>query len=143
MRAPTQPSKKTNISLWIVQGLLSALFLFAGTMKFIMPVAVMTKGTTFTGDFIHFIGTAEVLGGLGLILPALTRVHRELVTFAAAGLLIIMVGATSVTIMGPDSSQAILPLIVGILCALVLWGRRAYLAEIDASILRPARARHA
>lgn len=133
MRATAQPSTKANISLWIMQGLLSALFLFAGTMKFVMPVAVMTRGTTFTGDFIHFIGAAEVLGGLGLILPALTRVHRELVTFAAAGLLIIMVGATSVTILGPSSSQAILPMGVGILCALVLWGRSAYLADVDTS----------
>ena len=133
MRAPAQPSTKANISLWIMQGLLSALFLFAGIMKFVMPVAVMTKGTTFTGDFIHFIGTAEVLGGLGLVLPALTRVHRELVTFAAAGLLIIMVGATSVSILGPDRSQAILPSVVGILCALVLWGRSSYLAEMELS----------
>jgi hypothetical protein len=142
MRAPTQPSTKANISLWIMQGLLSALFLFAGTMKFIMPVAMMTKGTTFTGDFIHFIGTAEVLGGLWLILPALTRVHRELVTFAAAGLLIIMVGATSVTVMGPDSSQAIVPLVVGVLCALIVWGRRAYLAGVD-TLRSSVRVRHA
>jgi hypothetical protein len=142
MRAPTTPSKPANISLWITQSLLAALFLFAGGMKFIMPVALMTKGTTFTGGFIHFIGTAEVLGGLGLIVPALTRVHRELVTFAAAGLLIIMVGATSVSVMGPDASQAILPLCVGILCALVVWGRSAYLVERDAS-RRSASPRHA
>ena len=133
MRGSSQPSTTANIGLWIMQGLLSALFLFAGTMKFLMPVAVMTKGTTFTGDFINFIGTAEVLGGLGLVLPALARVHRELVTFAAAGLLIIMVGATSVSILGPDRSQAILPSVVGLLCAFVLWGRISYLAEMDVS----------
>jgi hypothetical protein len=137
MRAPTQPSKPANISLWITQSLLAALFLFAGGMKFIMPVALMTKGTTFTGTFIHFIGAAEVLGGLGLIVPALTRVHRELVTFAAAGLLIIMVGAT-----GPDASQAILPLCVGLMCALVVWGRSAYLVEREVA-RRSASPRHA
>lgn len=129
MRTTTGRTTKASIALWIVQGLLAALFLFAGGMKFIMPVAMMTKGTVFTGEFIHFIGTAEVLGALGLILPGLTKVHRELVVFAAAGLLIIMVGATTTTVTGPQPVQAIVPAVVGVLCALVVYGRRGYVAQ--------------
>jgi len=124
MRTTTQQHTKTTILLWTVQGLLAALFLFAGSMKFIMPVEVMTKGTSLTGGFIHFIGVCEVLGALGLVLPGLTKVHRELTPFAAVGLLSIMIGAVTLTVAGPQPVQAILPAVVLVLCAVVALARR-------------------
>jgi uncharacterized membrane protein YphA (DoxX/SURF4 family) len=124
MPTTTQQSTKRNIVLWIVQGLLAALFLFAGGMKFVMPVAMMTKGTTFSGDFIHFIGVAEVLGALGLLLPGITKIGRELTAFAAVGLVMIMIGATTITLASPQPSQGVVPAVVGVLAALVAYHRR-------------------
>ena len=60
-----------NYALWIVQGLLALVFLFAGGMKLVMPVEEMTKQVPLPGLFLRFIAVAEVLGALGLILPGL------------------------------------------------------------------------
>ena len=113
-----------NIALWIVQALLAALFLFAGSMKFIMPVEEMTKQMPgMPGWFLHFIGVAEILGGLGLILPGLLRIKPGLTPLAAAGLVVIMLGATVIGFMIGPASGALLPLLVGVLTAFVAYGR--------------------
>ena len=113
-----------NIALWIIQVLLALLFVFSGVMKFVMPIEEMTKQVALPGSFLHFIGVAEVLGGLGLILPWLTRIKPVLTPLAAAGLTIIMIGATVITAMYVSIPQAVLPLVVGILTAIVAYGRR-------------------
>jgi len=71
-----------------------------------------------------FIGVCEVLGALGLVLPGLTKIRRGLTPLAAVGLVIIMIGAVVITIMGLGVAMAISPLITGILCAVVAYGRR-------------------
>ena len=113
-----------NIALWIVQALLAALFLFAGSMKFIMPIEEMTKQMpSMPGWFLRFIGVAEILGGLGLILPGLLRIKPGLTPLAAAGLVVIMIGATVIAFMIGPASGVLLPLIVGVLAAFVAYGR--------------------
>jgi len=112
-----------NIALWIIQILLALLFLFAGGMKFIMSVEEMTKQMAMPGWFLHFIGACEILGGLGLILPWLTGIRPGLTPLAAAGLVIIMIGATVVTVMIGSVAMALVPVIVGILAAFVAYGR--------------------
>jgi len=113
-----------NVALWIIQALLAALFLFAGGMKLILPIEEMTKQIAMPGWFLRFIGVAEVLGGLGLVLPWLTHIQSKLTPLAAAGLVIIMIGATVVTLMTGDIVMALFPLLVGLLCAFVAYGRR-------------------
>src|SRR4249920_1756699 len=112
-----------NIALWVVQALLAALFLFAGGMKFVMSIEEMTKQIPMPGWFLHFIGVVEVLGALGLILPRLTRIRPGLTPLAAAGLAIIMIGATMVTLMTGETVSALIPLVVGLLCAWVAYRR--------------------
>ena len=116
---------KTSLVLWIVQGLLALLFLFAGGMKLIVPIEELTAQMTLPlpGLFVQFIGVAEVLGGLGLILPGLLRIRSELTPLAAAGLVIIMVGATVLTLALGDVAGATVPLVVGLLAAAVAYGR--------------------
>lgn len=111
--------------LWIIQLLLSALFLFAGGMKLVVPIAEMTKQMPMPGWFLRFIGVAEVLGGLGLILPGLLRIRPGLTPLAAAGLLIIMIviGATAITFASGGIQMAALPLVTGLLAAFVAYGR--------------------
>ena len=112
-----------NIALWIIQVLLALLFVFSGVMKFVMPIEEMTKQVPLPGLFLHFIGVAEMLGGLGLILPWATRIKPVLTPLAAAGLTIIMIGATVVSAMYVSIPQAVLPFVVGILTAIVAYGR--------------------
>lgn len=111
--------------LWALQILLALLFLFAGAAKFFMPVDQMTKGmptALASGSFMHFIGICEVLGGLGLVLPGLLRIKPGLTPLAAAGLAIIMIGATTLS-MPQGVGAAAFPMLVGILAAYVAYGR--------------------
>jgi uncharacterized membrane protein YphA (DoxX/SURF4 family) len=114
-----------NRVLWIVQGLLALIFLFAGGMKLIVPVEVMTEQMPLAlpGLFLWFIGVSEVLGAIGLILPELLGIRMGLTPLAAAGLVIIMIGATLVTLAGGDVGPALIPLVVGLLSAFVAYGR--------------------
>ncbi len=110
-------------ALWIVQGLLAALFLFAGGMKLVLPLEKLTGPVPLPGLFVRFIGVAEVLGALGLILPGLLRNRPGLTPLAAAGLVIIMIGAIAVTLRGGNLVAAVISLVVGVLSAFVAYGR--------------------
>ena len=110
-------------ALWIVQGLLAALFLFAGVMKLVLPLDQMTGAIPLPGAFLRFIGVVEVVGAVGLILPSLLRIRPGLTPLAAGGLVIIMVGAVWITVAGGDVASAVIPLLVGILTAFVAYGR--------------------
>ena len=112
-----------NIALWVVQALLAALFLFAGGMKFVMSIEEMTKQVPLPGWFLHFIGVVEVLGALGLILPWLTRIRPGLTPLAAAGLAIGMIGAIMITLMTGQTGSALIPLVIGLLCVFIAYGR--------------------
>jgi uncharacterized membrane protein len=117
-------SRKLNASLWTAQTLLALLFLFAGVTKLIMPAAELAKtaGPLSVG-FIQFIGVCEVLGGLGLILPGLTHIRTALTPLAAAGLVIIMIGAVVVTATTAPVAMALVPAVTGIAAAFVAYGR--------------------
>jgi uncharacterized membrane protein YphA (DoxX/SURF4 family) len=114
-----------NIALWIAQGLLAALFLFAGGMKLVMPIEEMMKQMPIPlpGWFVQFTGIVEVLGAIGIILPLLLRIRPGLTPLAAAGLVIVMIGATAYTLAAGDVASALMPLVVGILAAFVAYGR--------------------
>ena len=112
-----------NITLWVVQGVLAALFLFGGVFKLIMPVAELEAQANMSGAFLKFIGVMEALGGLGLLLPGLLGIKPGLTPLAAAGLVVIMIGATVVTLMTGAIVPALMPLLVGVLAAFVAYGR--------------------
>ena len=118
-----------NIVLWIIQILLALLFLFAGGTKLFMSEAALTQmappnSIVLPILLLRFIGLCEVLGALGLILPGITRIRRGLTPLAACGLIIIMIGAVVTTVMGLGAAAAITPLVAGVLCAVVAYGRR-------------------
>jgi uncharacterized membrane protein YphA (DoxX/SURF4 family) len=117
-----------NILLWITQIVLALLFLFAGGTK----LALSSETLASMGSpnqvvlpvwFIKFIGVAEVLGALGLILPGILRRQQHLTALAALGLTIIMIGAVVVRVIGDGPKMAIMPLVVGLLCGLVAYAR--------------------
>jgi hypothetical protein len=115
-----------NYVLWIVQVLLALIFLFTGGTKLILPIEVLTEQTPMPGLFVRFLGVAEVLGAIGLILPGLVRIQPVLTPQAASGLVIIMIGATVLTLVGVvpvGAALALIPLVVGLLSAFVAYGR--------------------
>ena len=116
-------SRKGAAKLWTVQGLLAAMFLFAGGMKWAMPIAMLEAQSHLPGAFVRFIGVCEVLGALGLILPGLFRVRTDLTFLAAVGLVLIMTGATTITVEQGQILPAIGPLVLGLLAAFIARGR--------------------
>src|SRR5213593_3688924 len=131
-----------NVALWVVQGLLAALFLFAGGAKLVLPLDQLAGPVALPGWFLRFIGAAEVLGALGLVLPGLLRIRPGLTPLAAAGLVIIMIGATVITLVAGEIVPALISLVVGALAAFVAYGRWRVAPHRDSSrpsVLRPAR----
>jgi DoxX-like protein/polyketide cyclase/dehydrase/lipid transport protein len=120
---PRSRKSAMNYTLWTVQALLAALFLFGGALKLVLPVEEMTKQIALPGPFLRFIGAAEFLGGLGLILPGALHIRRGLTPLAAAGLVVIMIGATVVTLVSGGGATSLMPFTVGLLAAFVAWGR--------------------
>ncbi|MPZ77826.1 MAG: DoxX family protein [Deltaproteobacteria bacterium] len=112
-----------NVALWIAQGLLAAVFLFAGGIKLVLPVEELTAQMPLPGLFVRLIGVVEVLGAIGVILPGLVRIRPGLTPLAAAGLVIIMIGATVFTLATGNVAMALIPLAVGLLAAFVAYGR--------------------
>ncbi len=113
------PLASQSFRLWTVQGLLAAVFLMAGVSKLVMSAQDLTADTWLSAEFIRFIGVCETLGAIGLILPGILRIRRELTPIAAAGLVVIMVGATIITAAAGDVALAVMPFVVGVLCAYV------------------------
>ena len=117
-----------NILLWIIQILLALLFIFAGGMKLVVPTDLLMAqappgSTQFPSWFMKFIGLVELLGGLGLILPGIFRRNQQLTPLAAAGLVIVMIGAVAISVKDHGIQAVVTPLIVGLLCAFVAYGR--------------------
>ena len=110
-------------ALWIVQALLALIFLFAGGTKLILPLEALTEQMPLPGLFVRFIGVAEVLGAIGLILPGLLRIRPGLTSLAAVGLGLIMIGATVLTLASGAVAMALFSLVVGLLAAFVAYGR--------------------
>lgn len=119
-------AKILHISLWITQGLLAAAFIMAGFMKLTAPIhELAANGMTFVNSFsettVRFIGICEILGSLGLILPALLRIKPILTPIAAVGLALVMVLATIYHI---SAGEPPVPnVILFALASFVAWGR--------------------
>jgi uncharacterized membrane protein YphA (DoxX/SURF4 family) len=116
-------TKRINVAIWTVQVLLACLFLFAGGAKLVLPIAEMTKQFPLPGLFLRFLGVVELMGAAGLILPSLLRIRPYLTPLAAGGLVIIMSGATAISMAGGTVTPAIPPFVIGCLAGLVLYAR--------------------
>lgn len=125
----TTPSNtKWNIGLWVAQVALAALYGMAAYMKLLMsPAELVQMGLLWVENapiaLVRGIGFAELLGTIGLILPAATRIKPELTTLAALGLFVIQVLAIGFHMMRGEFSVLPFNLIYIALAAFVLWGR--------------------
>lgn len=117
------PSRALHISLWVAQALLGLAFLMIGGMKMTAQAAEMAAQAGISPPLLRFIGISELAGGLGVILPAATRVRPGLTPLAALGLLVIMVLAMALHLSRAEYPHLPPPIILGVLAAFVAWGR--------------------
>ena len=117
-----------NKVLWILQTLLALAFAMAGFMKLSTPyedlaAQGMSAATLYSEGFIHFIGAAELLGALGLVLPGLTKIKPQLTTLAAAGLFLLMLGALGTHLKLGEFGASLGPIMFGAVAGFIAWAR--------------------
>ena len=119
-----------NTALWIVAVLLTAVYLFSGFGKLLMPrekMATMMSASAWVLDFqprtLKAIGAVEILGAVGLVLPAVLGIATVLVPWAAVGLAVVMVGAIALRIRRHEPAFALADLVYFALAAFVAIGR--------------------
>ena len=117
-----------NVILWIATGLLAAVFLAAGGMKLRKSQSELVEsGQGWAGDLpaglVKFIGAAEVVGAIGLILPGGSHIATWLVPTAAIGLAIVMVGAIITHLRRTEFPNVIVNLVLLALATFVAIGR--------------------
>lgn len=116
-----------NVVLWILQGLLAAMFGLAGLMKSTQPKDKLAKSLPWVADFspgtVRFIGAVELLGALGLILPGATGIAVVLTPLAASGLAVVMILAAVVHARRREPGSIAFNAILLVLAAVVAWGR--------------------
>lgn len=116
-----------NVAVWVVQVLLALAFGMAGFMKITQPREKLQTNMKWVEDFapntIKGIGTLEVLGAIGLILPFLTGILPVLTPLAAGGLILVMIGAIVTHVRRGESPMLIVNLVLLALAAFVAYGR--------------------
>lgn len=116
-----------NIALWIVQGLLAAMFLLAGITKSTQPREKLAKQMPWVEDFstpvVRLIGVSELAAGLGLVLPAATGIATVLTPLAATGLVVIMLAAMVVHGRRKEYQGIVFNVVLLLAAAFVAWGR--------------------
>ncbi|MBD0257707.1 MAG: DoxX family protein [Cytophagales bacterium] len=124
---PQSTSKALHVTLWIAQVLLAAMFLMAGFMKSTQPIAQLSATLPWASQapvgLVRFIGISEVLGAVGLVLPALLRIKPGLTVWAAVGIAVVMVLALVFHVVRGEFSAIGINLFMGLLAAFVAWGR--------------------
>jgi uncharacterized membrane protein YphA (DoxX/SURF4 family) len=117
-----------NIVLWILQVLLAAAFLAHGLLFLFPPPAIAAlMNASLPRWFQLFLGIAEILAAVGLILPGLTRILPWLVTWAAGGIIIVMVSATIYHVVRGEISSAAITLLLLAMAAFVAYMRHRVL----------------
>jgi uncharacterized membrane protein len=115
-----------NIVLWVLQVLLGIYFLFVGVTHFIIPPGLPAPMSWMyeLSPGLHYIsGIAEILGGLGLILPGLVKRYTYLTPLAALGLVLVMIGAMIFHITRGEAQNIFLNVILAVVLAFVAYGR--------------------
>ena len=118
-----------DLALWITAGLLAAVFLFAGSTKLFLSREKLAEAPGggwvlgFSAGFVKALGAVEILGAVGLVLPALFGIAPVLVPLAAVGLATIMVGAAIVTYRRRESAHVLVDVTYLAMAVFVAFGR--------------------
>jgi len=124
----TSVKSRWNIALWVGQILLAGVYAMAGYMKVSQPIdALVASGMTYAGDYpellTRFVGIMEILGAIGIILPAATRILPSLTPLAAVGFSVIQVLAFGLHTMRGEYGVLPVNIVLLAISVFVLWGR--------------------
>jgi uncharacterized membrane protein YphA (DoxX/SURF4 family) len=116
-----------SIALWTVQGLLAAAFLVSGATKLSQPKEKLVQNMAWVEDFsqpqVRIIGAFEVLGAIGIVLPALTGIVPWLTPLAALGLVLTMIGAALTHLGRAEYGPIAVTGVLFVMAAFVAYGR--------------------
>jgi uncharacterized membrane protein YphA (DoxX/SURF4 family) len=116
-----------GIALWVVQVLLAAVFLVSGATKLSRPKEKLLKNLAWVEDFsqrtLRIIGALEVLGAIGIVLPALTGILPSLTPLAALGLVLTMIGAALTHLRRQEYGPIAVTAVLLVLAAFLAYGR--------------------
>ncbi|MBT3323496.1 MAG: DoxX family protein [Anaerolineae bacterium] len=115
-----------NIFLWVLQVLFGVYFLFIGVTHFTLPPglpAPMSWMYELSPALHWFSGIAEILGGLGLILPGLTKIQTRLTPLAGLGLVLVMLGALTWHLQRGESQNIMFNVVLALIVGFIAYGR--------------------
>lgn len=124
--AKSKKSKVVNVLLWIAQGLIALTLIWAAYAKLVQPIEETAKMLPWALDnpgLLTFTGIIDLLGGIGIILPAALKIKPKLSVFAAYGTIIIMIAAIIFHVSRGEASLIGMNIFFLILAVFVVWGR--------------------
>ena len=125
----TKPPKGLSIALWIVQGLLGVMFTFTALWKMATPVPELAAKMPWMGQvspgFLYLTAVFDLLGGLGVLLPSVTRIKPGLAVLGALGCVALMAGAIVFHFTRGEGANTPFNFVVAALALFVAWGRKA------------------
>jgi hypothetical protein len=121
------PGRALRIGLWAAQGAIFFVFAAAGLVKLLTPIPQLAAMMPWTGEhseaFVRIIGLIDLAGGIGILLPALTRILPRLTVLAALGCSVLQVFAITFHVSRGEAAVTPLNLVLLALAVFVLWGR--------------------
>jgi uncharacterized membrane protein YphA (DoxX/SURF4 family) len=124
-----QPSKQLRTALWIAQVVIFGLFTMFGCMKLFLPVERLAAWWSWPGQvpvwFLHFTGILDAAGGIGVLIPALTRIKPRLTVLAALGCTLLQIAAIIFHLVRGEAPVLPLNIVLLALSIFILWGRGA------------------
>ncbi|WP_082519482.1 DoxX family protein [Variovorax sp. Root411] len=120
-------SRALNITLWVAQLIVALFFVWAGGMKLMTPINQLAAMWPWTGELpagiVRFLGAIDLAGGIGVLLPALTRIKPRLTVLAALGLVVLQICAVIFHASRGEFPALPFNAVLIVFCAFVLWGR--------------------
>jgi uncharacterized membrane protein YphA (DoxX/SURF4 family) len=121
------PGTPLKIGLWTAQVVVFALFTLFGGMKLFMPVDKLAQMWVWPGQvpswFLHLTGILDATGGIGVLLPAITRIQPRLTVYAAVGCTLLQVAAIIFHLSRGEAAVVPLNVVLLALSVFILWGR--------------------
>jgi hypothetical protein len=126
MENQKQSSKAMHIILWIAQLTLAAFLLMGAVMKF-MPIEKIAPLMPWTGElqpvFVRLLGCIDLLGAIGLVIPALLRIKPQLAKWSAIGIIVLMMSAIAFHLLRGEARVIGFNILLVVLAIFIAWGR--------------------
>lgn len=116
-----------NVILWIAQIILACSFVWSASVKFFQPADTLAEMWPWTADhevLVKLTGVLDLLGGLGLVFPALLRIQPKLTVYAAYGTILLMIAASIFHISRGEASQIGVNIFFFVFAVFIAWGRQ-------------------